>query len=221
MFESEFAIAIGWQFLIKGNVKKIVVIHDSLLPKYRGFAPVVTALIRGERTLGATAFLATNTMDAGPIIAQRSINVEYPIKLWTVIEQLSDVYWQLVECIFTTVESGQALPQIVQDESQASYSIWRNEDDFAIDWNASAEEICRFIDATGFPYKGASTMMKRSVVRVMDAVVVPDLPFEIRQPGKIWAIEGNSPIIVCGQGMVKVLKTDPPLQSKRLRVRFT
>ena len=78
---SELALAIGWKKLIDANYQQIIVIHDSLLPKYRGWNPLLTALINGDTKIGATAIIATSQVDAGPIIAQASKSIKYPINL--------------------------------------------------------------------------------------------------------------------------------------------
>ena len=64
---TDFKIAIGWRWLIDHN-ENLIVLHDSLLPKYRGFAPLVIALINGEKEIGATELWAENDFDQGDII---------------------------------------------------------------------------------------------------------------------------------------------------------
>ena len=55
---SELALAIGWKKLINSSYQQVVVLHDSLLPKYRGWNPLLTALINGDSRIGSTALIA-------------------------------------------------------------------------------------------------------------------------------------------------------------------
>ena len=119
------------------------------------------------------------------------------------------------------------MPRVAQDETLATYSLWRDDQDYDIDWTRSAEEIRRFVDAVGTPYLGAATRLKQVRARVLDADVGEDVRIENRTPGKVFAVEDGKPIVVCGTGLLKVvdLVDDDsrvsllPLSS--LRVRFT
>jgi methionyl-tRNA formyltransferase len=96
------------------------------------------------------------------------------------------------------------LNPVEQDPTQASYSLWRDEEDFVIDWSSDAHEICRMIDATGYPYAGARTTLGDETIYVEEATTLPDLNFENRTPGKIWSLESGRPIVVCGSGLVRL-----------------
>ena len=63
VLNSDFYIAISWRWLL--DLPNLIIIHDSILPKYRGFNPLVTALIEGDREIGATALFATEEFDKG------------------------------------------------------------------------------------------------------------------------------------------------------------
>ncbi len=72
---SGIKIAVSWRWLIESEKDKLIVLHDSILPRYRGFAPLVGALINGEKEMGVTALYATEKYDQGAIIAQASMPV--------------------------------------------------------------------------------------------------------------------------------------------------
>ena len=76
--EEFLAFAVGWRRLIDNLVCPLVVLHDSLLPKYRGFAPTVSQLINGEDHIGVSAFYASEDYDCGDIIVSRSCPVNHP-----------------------------------------------------------------------------------------------------------------------------------------------
>lgn len=113
-----------------------------------------------------------------------------------------------------------------QDESKASYSLWRNEDDYQIDWSLSAETISRSIDALGFPYRGASAWDGDQKCRILEAEEVDDVLLENRVPGRVIFMEEGCPVVVCGKGLIKLKKMvddtsgEDLLPLKRFRTHF-
>ena len=112
-----------------------------------------------------------------------------------------------------------------QDESKASYSLWRNEEDYSIDWTRNAADLERFVLALGYPYAGASTFLEDAPLRVLDVGVVDDVEFENRQPGKIFRLEDGCPVVVCGKGLLRITEAkladgSSLVPMKRLKVRF-
>ncbi len=223
---SEYVLAIGWRWIIKSR-SKLVVFHDSLLPKYRGFSPIVSALINGDEELGVTALFASSEYDKGDIIFQESLSVDYPIKIQSVIEQLAETYSSLVLKIVKLIDKGHSLSAQIQVEDLATYSLWRDEGDYLIDWSLDSSTLVRFINAVGFPYMGASTYINGECFRIFDAEVVKDAKIENRDVGKIIFKNGLKPIIVCGVGLLQVnsLVSDKTklevLDSLAFRIRFT
>lgn len=222
---SNYVFAIGWRWLIPFT-GKLIVFHDSLLPKYRGFAPLVNQLINRENKIGVTALLASKEYDQGDIIDQRYINISYPIKIEEAINRLTPIYSELVIKIYNNIRKGRKIKVYKQNETEASYSLWRDEDDYRINWGKSSEEIKRFIDSVGYPYLGASTLVENQKVRVLETEIVSDQVVENRTPGKVIFKDGVYPIIVCGQGLlkVKILIDDSTRESilplNKFRLRF-
>ena len=70
--EKKFIIAVSWRWMITHPANKLIVLHDSLLPKYRGYAPLVNMLINGEKEIGVTAIFGGNEYDKGDIISQKT-----------------------------------------------------------------------------------------------------------------------------------------------------
>lgn len=202
--KTPFSFSIAWRWLIPLNENKLIIFHDSLLPRYRGFAPVVNALINKEKKIGVTALYASSSFDEGRIIEQSSIQITYPLKINDVIKKITLNYIELVLKISQKISTGKNLPSIVQDESKATYSIWRDEDDYLINWNDSAHDIQRFIDAVGYPYRGAKSFIEGECVRILDSEVYKDINLEIRHPGKILLIKNDFPVVICGSGMLMI-----------------
>jgi methionyl-tRNA formyltransferase len=201
---SSYMLAVGWRWMIHGGTQ-LIVFHDSLLPRYRGFSPLPTALINGDREIGVTALFASDEYDRGDVIAQKGLCIEYPIKIQKAIELVTRLYAELVVEIARAIVAGVPLTASPQDETQASYSPWRGEDDYRIEWSHDAATIKRFIDAVGFPYKGASSELDGALVRILDASIEPDVRIEQRMPGRVMFIRDQMPVVACGTGMLRLL----------------
>jgi len=201
-----YEFAIGWKWIIL-NYKNLIIFHDSILPKYRGFAPLVNTLVSNENLGGVTALFASNEYDKGDIIMQKSMNINYPIKINSAIEQIKPLYYDLVEDIYTLILEDKQLPRQKQDENKATYSMWLDGEDYFIDWqNWSAKKIKRFVDATSYPYDNAKAYLNGKVVKFIDVKVLEDVKVKNRKRhiGKVIFIQ-DSPVIVCKKGLLKLV----------------
>ena len=148
--DADLIFLVGWQFLISFFTEKFVVFHDSLLPRYRGFAPTVTALIKGDPVIGVSAMTPANGIDTGPILAQASMQVAYPMRIDDALLAQTVLMVDLVKVILRNKEQG-TLKAVPQNEQNATYSIWRDGADYWVDWLSPAEQVKRFVDSVGYP----------------------------------------------------------------------
>ena len=203
------AAAISWKYYISLEINhyledELIVFHDSLLPKYRGFAPTPTAIINGEKEVGITALFASEQIDCGDIILQKKIAVGADKYIVDIIKEEAVVYAEMLIEIMERIQIGNLIG-IPQDESKATYSLWRNIEDCHINWNGDAREIYNFIRALGFPYLGAYTYAEgRKIIIDRSNIVDYELNFEKRDSGKIWKISNNNAIVVCGSGLLRI-----------------
>ena len=177
--------------------------HDLLLPRYRGFSPTVAALINGERRLGVTALLPAGLPDTGPILAQAEIEIGYPLKIKDALEQLSACYTAAALHVLTLLGSN-GLTGIAQDEGKASWSLWYDECDQFLDWSKDDSRLSRQVDAMSLPDTGARCRYRGKILIVHEADPLPDLTFETRVPGKIWALTQGAPDVICGHGLLRL-----------------
>ncbi len=223
---SSYVLAISWRWIIPINNFQLIVLHDSLLPKYRGFAPLVNALINNEKTVGVTALLASEEYDRGAIILQKELRLSYPITINDAITKISSLYSEIVLGIIKKISLGKEITTFPQIEDNATYSLWRDSEDYFINWNASSEDIKRFIDAVGFPYQGARCFIADEVVVIQDVTLINDVIIENRDVGKVIFIQGIKPVVVCGVGLLKINEAifenskNSILPLKKFRTRF-
>lgn len=221
-----YVLAIGWRWMLPSG-DKVVIIHDSILPKYRGFAPLVNCLINGEETIGATALFADKDYDKGRIIAQSSRPISYPITISDAIDVMCDIYVGLAITLVEAISNNRNLTGRLQIESDATYSLWRDDEDYWIDWSQSATQIERFIGAVGSPYAGARCLVHETIAIVYSATEVIDAQVVNRKSaiGKVIFMEENFPVVVCGHGLIKITEMKTPagdslIPLKKFRSRF-
>ena len=200
---SDINFAIGWRWMIDNSNDTLIVLHDSILPKYRGFNPLVTALIEGDREIGVTALKANAEFDEGNIVGVKTTEISYPVKIEKAIEKISELYNDLIIEVLEKKLSD-SLQEEIQDDAKASYSLWRDEEDYHVDWNQDANRILNFINAVGFPYAGAVSYVDGKKIKIIDAEITEDLIIANRTPGKILFMKENEPVVVCAKGLLKI-----------------
>jgi methionyl-tRNA formyltransferase len=227
--KNDYLFAVSWRWMIEHLEEKLVIFHDSLLPKYRGFSPLANMLINGEPRIGVSAIFGAGEYDRGYIIAQQHSDISYPMKIADAIQINKENYANLAEHLVRKITSSELLTATPQLEAEASYSIWRDQDDYLIDWAQSAAEIRRFVDAVGPPYSGAKTYTSHGdEVIVEDVVEVEDVACELRHSGKVIFVREGLPIVICGSGLLQIRKAYLKTQSgrrdylpiKKFRTRF-
>ena len=154
---------------------------------------------------------------------KKKINIEYPITIKKAIDLIGNVYQDLAISILEKIEKH-TLSSIVQDESKASYSLWRDTEDYFINWNWSSYKIKRFIDAVGFPYNGAKTIINNIEHRILEAEIIDDVEIINRDVGKVIFVKDEKPVVVCGSGLLKILsmqnQENKNVKIKKFRTRF-
>lgn len=200
----DFAFAVGWRWIVKDiQEKRLIVFHDSLLPRYRGFAPLVNALLNKESVIGVSALWGASEYDRGDIIGQISMNVVYPTSIGFELNRISNLYSDLAVAVATKLANGDVVG-VPQVEHAATYSLWRDDSDYRINWGDAASAIEHFISCVGFPYLGATAELNGDVVRILCARAIDDVRIENRTPGKVIFVKDGRPIVVCGKGLLLI-----------------
>lgn len=225
-FEARDVVALGWRRLIDLDSLSgdLFVVHDSLLPRLRGWNPLVSALELGLTESGVTIFRANEHVDDGPIVLQQKISLARGIKIEDAITLTGDSLVSLLRGFYAL----EGMKDNRWDDSAgfASLSVWRDDDDYRIDWSKDSESVCRFVASRSWPYLGAVTHSKSERIRVLDCSESFAYPGpEIPGPGKVIGFESGAPIVLCGAGMVKLthLADDNylPVTVNKLRTRFS
>lgn len=169
-------------------------IHASLLPKYRGAAPINWAIIKGEKRTGVTAIKMTRGMDAGPIILQKSIDIAALDTVITLEDRLSKIAAEALLGSLTLIEQNnyRLMPQ---DERKAIFAPKLKRNDGWIDWSKTAYEISNLIRGC-INWPGAFTYYKGKLLKVYEARIIRLSDYQgIRLPGKIIRISKDGIVV--------------------------
>jgi methionyl-tRNA formyltransferase len=169
-------LVLGWYYMIPRIVRErmrlgCVGIHASLLPKYRGGAPIPWAIINGESETGVTFFYLEDGVDNGDFIAQERFSIDENDTCAIVYEKATSASIKILREYLPRIAIGTA-PRMNQDETKATYFPQRKPEDGLIDWSWSAKRIRDFIRAQTKPYPGAFTYINNKKVIIWDANVI-------------------------------------------------
>jgi methionyl-tRNA formyltransferase len=154
-----FAVVAYGQILPKSvlNIPKhrAVNVHASLLPRYRGAAPIAWAILRGEKVTGVTTMVMDEGMDSGDILLQTEVPIDDQVTCEILHDRLASLGTQLLSKTLEKMKAGEIRP-IPQDHSKATYAPPLKKEDGHIDWRKEAAEIDRQVRAFN-PWPGAFT----------------------------------------------------------------
>ncbi|WP_326822090.1 methionyl-tRNA formyltransferase [Streptosporangium sp. NBC_01756] len=173
----------------------ILNVHDSLLPAYAGFSPLIWALINGEKEVGVTAHMMNAELDAGDIVVQRAVPVGPDDTTTDLFHRTVDLIAPIVTEALALIASGRT-DWTPQDRAKASFFHKRSVEDGNIDWTWPAEDIERLVRAQSDPYPNAFTYYKGERIRILKASVSKGVYGGT--PGRVFIREGDGIVIVAG-----------------------
>lgn len=207
-YDPDIIFVIGWRRLISNEILKIpplgcIALHASLLPKYRGHAPINWAIIKGEKKTGITMFYLEEDVDTGDIIGQKEVIIEDSDDVAIIKNKIDLAAVELINDYVPILEKGMA-PRIIQVHSNASYGCPRSPDDGLIDFSESTTKIYNLIRGITFPYSGAFTNHGRKKLFVWKASLYNGMKY-IGIPGQIAKIKkGHSVLVITGDGVISI-----------------
>jgi methionyl-tRNA formyltransferase len=183
--------------------KHSINVHASLLPKYRGAAPIHWALINGENETGITIMLMAKKMDAGDILLSSATRVESVDNFETLHDRLADLGANLLVETLDKLEKNEIYPK-PQDHSQATFAPMLKKDDSHIDWKQPPSKIENLIRAMA-PQPGAFTFHENKRLKIFKAIAVQGEKNAI--PGTVLKGFENEVRVASGQdGALSILE---------------
>ncbi|AEH07626.1 MULTISPECIES: methionyl-tRNA formyltransferase [Protofrankia] len=198
--EPDIIVATNWRTWIPPEVFTLprhgtLNVHDSLLPAYAGFAPLIWALINGERDVGVTAHMMDDDLDAGDIVLQRAVPVEPTDTATDLFHKTLALFGPITVDGLALIASGHT-DWVRQDRSRASFFHKRSIEDSRVDWTWPAEDIERLVRAQSDPYPNAFTFHRGERIRILSAAVSQGRYGGT--PGRVFIREGDGIVIVAG-----------------------
>jgi methionyl-tRNA formyltransferase len=179
-------------------------LHASLLPAYRGAAPIQRAIMNGDTLTGLTTFLLQHEIDSGNIIAQREIPILPDDDAGTLHDRMMHVGAGLVLGSVDMIDSGQ-LKTHPQDLSKVTHAPKIHHEDAHINWNSPVKMIHNLIRAMS-PYPGAWTSLDGSVIKILRSRLYSDEV--LNSPGKM-TIKDKKVIVQGSDGELEILELQP------------
>ncbi|PTG55988.1 methionyl-tRNA formyltransferase [Staphylococcus chromogenes] len=186
-------------------------VHASLLPKYRGGAPIHQAIIDGESETGVTIMYMVERLDAGDMIAQQALPIEDQDNVGTMHDKLSALGTKLLSDTLPSILNG-TNPRTAQDDTKASFASNIQREDEWIDWSQDARTIFNHIRGLS-PWPVASTRFDDKVMKIYAADIVKDITGEA---GKIVGTTKKQIIVGTGSSESIALKEIQLAGKKRM-----
>src|SRR5690606_38504313 len=182
-------------------------VHASLLPRWRGAAPIQRAIEAGDRESGVTIMQMDAGLDTGAMLAKASCPIGDEDNAASLLDRLSDIGRQPLLDVLQAMASGQLEPE-TQDESQATYAHKIQKQEAQVDWREGATLIARKLRAFN-PFPVAFSELQGQRIKFYRAEALPksagDYP-----PGSIAAADESGLVVECGEGSLRILELQMP-----------
>jgi len=212
-----FCMVSGWYQIMSDALLDLVPgrwvgLHPSLLPAYRGGAPLVWALINGEQSTGVSLFYFDEGMDTGDLVGQESFDLGPDEDIAQVLQKAAQTSVSLLRQFARPLARGEA-PRLRQATEGVSYGALRKPQDGALDFERGNLEIHNFVRAQAPPYPGAfCALTNPRTSRDAELITITKTRPYAHQcygtPGLISHLDKGLPVLCCGQGALWVLTAE-------------
>lgn len=181
-------------------------VHASLLPRWRGAAPIQAAILANDEVTGISLMQMTAGLDCGPVFVAAELEMGREESAGELHDRLAGLGGEILVRELGNILDGKLLP-VDQDESLTTYAAKIKKQDAELDWSLSADDLHRHIRAYN-PVPGAFFFAKRDVrVKVWRANVVPDID---AAPGTFTRYDSQRIIVACGKGGLRLTSLQLP-----------
>lgn len=208
IYKPDICFVVGWYGILPKKILELVSewigIHNSLLPLYRGHAPLVWSMINGGRDVGFSIFSISEGMDEGDLYYQEKIPVSSEDYIEDVISRIQNHILHFFQLHYKEILMGRLIPY-KQKNGKATYAAKRCPNDGIINWDKTATEIYDFIRAQSKPYPGAFSYVGQDKVTIWRAMVSSCTFYGT--PGQIGCIskKDGDVYVVCGDNTALLL----------------
>lgn len=173
-------------------------VHASLLPRYRGAAPIQAAIIAGDRVTGITTMLMDEGLDTGPILLQETLEIGAEETAGELAERLADLGARLLISTLVGRDAGEITPRPQPKEGSSVARRLRRRDGI-IDWSLPAPRIFDLLRGLT-PWPGVATQLRGASVKVLRGRVAAAMQDPMAEPGTYLGLHDDSLLVACGRG---------------------
>ncbi len=203
--EADVAVVIAYGRILPAPVldaprRGCMNLHASILPKYRGAAPIHWAIVRGERETGVSLMQMDEGMDTGPVYAIRKLTIGPDETAGELHDRLAELAAEMVRRDLADAVEGR-LEAVPQDHAAASLAPMLTKEDGRVDWSLPAQRV--HDHARGMtPWPGAHSELDGKRFKLLSTRLADG----DGEPGRVLAIDGPRAIIACGSGAIALLR---------------
>lgn len=190
--------------------KGCINVHASLLPKYRGAAPINWSIVNGEDKTGITTMYMNEGLDTGDMILKEEVKIEKDMTAGELHDILCQVGSKVLIDTLKLIETNEA-PRTPQDDSKSSYASLLNKETGCIDWQNSAKDIYNLVRGLN-PWPVAYTMYKGKKLKIWKCSVTKGKDIGI--PGKIINVNREGIFVSTGNGVIVIEEMQLPNSRK-------
>lgn len=190
-------------------------VHASLLPKYRGGAPIHRAIVAGEKETGITIMYMVKALDAGDILAQQKVEITDLDTAGSLYDRLSHIGADLLKEVLPQILKGE-LVAVPQDESLVTFAYNISREDEKINWDSPASDIRNHVRGL-YPWPVAYTTWRGASFKIWQAEVVENKMSSGHAPGTVLAVDNEGIIVATSLGHIN-LKEVQPAGKKRILI---
>lgn len=200
MFGADVMIVAAYGLILPREVLAIPAsgclnIHASLLPRWRGAAPIQRAIMAGDNETGITIMQMDEGLDTGPILLEFPLPIDADDTAQTLHDKLAAQGGEAIVSALARLQQGE-LPGRTQDESLSTYAAKLSKAESRVDWNRSAQELERAVRAYN-PFPVAQASFKGEIWRIWQATHRKD---DGGLPGTILRADKDGLLVACGEG---------------------
>lgn len=184
-------------------------VHPSLLPRWRGAAPIQRALLEGDRETGITIMQMDAGLDTGAILDQEKISIENSDTAATLLEKTAAIGAELLLKVLQKLEDGALIP-LAQQDAFATYAKKVSKEEAKINWQESAEKIARQVRAFD-PWPVAYALLDNKSIRIWSVIALrADFPTANYPAGTIIRSNKEGIDVITKDGVLRLLKIQLP-----------